>query len=79
MLYTNHPLPKVVHVSTFFNIYLIQIKEKKEDGRSILRAMDRIELNPAGRRSSKLRAHNAGLHVRFDSNISNGYQLFATK
>jgi len=51
ILFPNHALQKVVHASTFFNIYLVQIKEKEEDGRPIVRAMVRVELNLAARRS----------------------------
>jgi hypothetical protein len=51
ILFPNHPLPNVVHASTFFNIYLVQIKEKEEDGRPIMRAMGRVELNLAAKRS----------------------------
>jgi len=45
MLFPNHRLPNIVNVSTFFNIHLIKIKERKEEGRPILRAMGRVEFN----------------------------------
>jgi hypothetical protein len=50
ILFPNYPLQKFVHASTFFNIYLVQMKEKEEDGRPIMRAMVRVELNLAAKR-----------------------------
>jgi len=46
MLFPKQSLPEVVHASTFFNIYLVQIKARKEDARLILRAKGRAELIP---------------------------------
>jgi hypothetical protein len=66
-------MPKVVHASTFFNIYLVQIKERNEDGRPILRAKGRIELTlPDGVPNfmSKTQVYMQLLTVIFQTGIS---------
>jgi len=66
-------MPKVVHASTFFNIYLVQIKERNEDGRPILRAKGRVELTlPDGVPNfmSKTQVYMQLLTVIFQTGIS---------
>jgi hypothetical protein len=46
MLHPNYPLRKVVHVSTRFNMYLIQIKNRKEEGKAHIESHGQSRTQP---------------------------------
>ena len=76
-------VPETVFAGSCTCLYIFQYISRSNQGeeggcKAHIESQGQSRTHPT-RRSPKLHAQNAGLHASVDSNISNGYQLFATK